>query len=236
VKSSVAAGVSRVEAAVKPGGAVFEAVDSAFNPNEHPVASAVLNNMAKRGEDLVEGAKQELKQVASDYADIAYYSIHPTETGALTKVTEAAKRREEAPLKAVVGAVKGFAGLVKKVGEGLGDVAYYAGHRDEHGANAKIANAVTDIVLDAPQIVLTVEGGARVAKGVAEAIPRRGPTPPKPPPPGGPRQAGPPRSPMKETIEMKPLASKGEALGDPTVPATPGAPVKPGFAVTGQTP
>jgi hypothetical protein len=31
---------------------------------------------------------------------------------------------------------------------------------------------------------------------------------------------------MKETIEMRPLAPKGEALGDPTTPAVPGEPVK----------
>jgi hypothetical protein len=156
---------------------VFEAVDSAFNPNEHPVSAAVLNNMAKRGEGMVEGAKQELKQTAEDYADIAFYSTHSDTYGAKEKVAAAVKRRMEAPENRVVGMAKGFAGQVKNVGEGLGTVAYYrpellgaAGmalpsHSKEAGADAKVANAITDIVLDGPQIVLAVEGAANLAEG-----------------------------------------------------------------------
>ncbi len=193
VKNSVSKGIDRAQAAVKPGGAVFEAVDSAFNPNEHPVSAAVLNNMAKRGEGMVEGAKQGLKESAEDYADIAFYATHSDTHGAKEKVNAAVKRRQEAPAKMAVGMVKGFAGQVKNVGEGLGTVAYYrpellgaAGmalpsHSKEAGADAKVANAITDIVLDGPQIVLAVEGAANLTKGTLGAatktpvVPKNGP-------------------------------------------------------------
>ncbi len=175
-KSFVADGVDRAAAAVKPNGAVFEAVDSAFKPSEHPVAAAVLNNMAKRGEDLVAGVSQQLKQAGNDYGDIAYSATHLSEPGAKQKLTAAIGRRQQAPAEMAVGMAKGFAHQLKNVGEGLGTVAYYRpefvglggmlpSHAKEQGADAKVASAITDIVLDGPQIVLTVEGGLNVAKG-----------------------------------------------------------------------
>jgi RHS repeat-associated protein len=175
-KAFVSDGVDRATAAVKPNGAVFEAVDSAFKPSEHPVSAAVLNNMAKRGEDLVAGVKQQLKQAGDDYGDIAYSATHLSEPGAKQKLAAAVDRRQKAPVHMAVGMAKGFAHQLKNVGEGLGTVAYYRpelvglggvlpSHAKEQGADAKVASAITDIVLDGPQIVLTVEGGLNVAKG-----------------------------------------------------------------------
>lgn len=179
VKSKAATTVDRVQAAVKPGGSVFEAVDSAFNKNAHPVSAAVLNNMAKRGEDLVTGVTQDLKQTAGDYADIAYYATHQREYQAKEKLNAAIQRRAEAPLRQVEGAVVGFAQQVKRVGEAGGDIAYYStlGKKDPN-ADAKIASAVTDVVLDGPQIILTVEGAAGAAKSVSAGLPKAV-TPPK---------------------------------------------------------
>ena len=166
----------------KPGGRVFEAVDSVVNPNknEHPALAAVMNNLDKRGKDLVEGTVQDLKQTAEDYADIAYYSSHSNERGATEKIKAAAQRRLEAPITRIEGAAKGFGQAIKRVGEAGGDIAYYSIHSDDPKASAKIANAATDIFIDAPQIVLTVEGAAGLAKGVAGTIPKGVPTPPEP--------------------------------------------------------
>jgi hypothetical protein len=129
-----------------------------------------MDNLDKRGKDLVEGTTQKLKETAEDYADIAYYSTHSSEPGAGEKVKAAVERRAEAPAKEAVGMVKGFRQMVKRVGEAGGDIAYYSTHSNEPGASAKIASGVTDIVLDAPQIVLTVEGAAGLAKGAAGAF------------------------------------------------------------------
>ncbi len=126
VKGKVASAVDRAEAAVKPGGVVFEAVDSAFKKDAHPVAAAVLNNMAQRGQELVEGVHQDLKKTAGDLADIAYYSTHSSEPGATEKLKTAVLSRAEAPLKTVGGAAVGFGQLVKRVGEAGGDIAYYS--------------------------------------------------------------------------------------------------------------
>lgn len=205
VKSGVSNTLSRAEAAVKPGGAVFEAVDSAFNAREHPISAAVLNNMANRGEALVEGVHQELKQAGEDYGDIAYHATHLDQPGSKDKLASALQRRQEAPLKMAVGMAKGFAGQVKNVGEGLGTVAYYhpellglplPSHANEPGAGPKTASAITDIVLDGPQIVLTVEGGINAAKGVAGAFAKAPIKPPVPPPPDvPPPPATPPATP-----------------------------------------
>ena len=156
----------------KPGGKAFEAVDSFVNPNrnEHPALAAVMDNLNNRGKQMVEGVTETLKETADDYADIAYYSIHNDEAGAQEKVAAAQQRRDEAPVKQAVGMAKGVGQMVKRVGEGLGDVAYYGTHSDEPGASAKIANAATDIVMDAPQLILTVEGGAGLARGAAGAL------------------------------------------------------------------
>jgi RHS repeat-associated protein len=180
VKGKVSQSLDRAESAVKPGGAVFDAVDSAFNKNSHPVAAASLNNMANRGHELVDGVNQELKKTAEDHADIAYYLTHPNEPGAIEKLQAAAKSQSEAPLRKIEGAVVGFGKMVKRVGEAGGDIAYYGlsteGSKDPH-AGAKVASAVTDVVLDAPQIVLTVEGAAGAAKGIAGAVPKSSPRP-----------------------------------------------------------
>ena len=222
-------GLSSAADAVRPGGSVFEAVDNVVNPSKenHPALAAVMDNLDKRGKGLVEGTVTKLKETGEDIGDITYYATHVGEPGAVGKLSAAVQRRATAPVDEAVGMAKGFGQMVKRVGEAGGDIAYYATHSDEAGASAKIASGVTDIVLDAPQIVLTVEGAAGLAKGAAGAMGRNGPTPPEMPPPREPPvQRPPPRAPMKETIEMRPLAAKGEALGDPTVPATPGEPVK----------
>lgn len=214
-KAFVADGASRAVAAVKPGGALFEAVDNAFKPDVHPVSAAVLNNMAKRGEGMVEGVKQGLKQAGEDYGDIAYGATHLSEPGAKQKLTAAIDRRQKAPQEMAVGMAKGFVGQLKNVGEGLGTVAYYrpellglAGaalpsHAKEQGADAKVASAITDIVLDGPQIVLTVEGGINLAKvtggakgvGATSAAPKGAPA--LPPGSGGPPLLPPARLPRR---------------------------------------
>ena len=183
-KAYVADKVDRAAAAVKPNGVVFEAVDSAFRPSEHPVSAAVLNNMAKRGEDLVTGLHAQLKQAGEDFGDIAYHGTHTSEPGSKEKLNAAVGRRAIAGPMMAVGMVKGFAHQLKTVGNALGDVAYYrpeflglgglllTGHAHEPGADAKVASAITDIVLDGPQIVLTVEGGINMAKGAAGMVGR----------------------------------------------------------------
>lgn len=180
-KGFVADGANRAVAAVKPGGVVFEAVDNAFKPDAHPVAAAVLNNMAKRGEGMVQGTSEMLKQTGNDYGDIAYSATHLSDPGAKQKLNAAIDRRQKAPVQMAVGMAKGFHQQVKNVGNALGDVAYYRpefvgmggilkSHAHEQGADAKVASAITDIVLDGPQIVLTIEGGANLAKGAAGAV------------------------------------------------------------------
>lgn len=226
--AAVKSGAATLDSAVKPGGVVFEAVDNAFKPDAHPVAAAVLNNMAKRGEGIAKGTAAMLKQAGDDYGDIAYAATHLSEPGAKQKLNAAIDRRQKAPVEMAVGMAKGFHQQVKTVGNALGDVAYYSTHSKEQGANAKVASAVTDIVLDGPQIFLTVEGGVNVAKGAAGALGKPPVRSIEGPPSGGigePPAAGggglnppPPRPPMKPTIEMR-------LKGDPTIPAKPGDPI-----------
>jgi RHS repeat-associated protein len=206
----------------KPGGTVFESVDSLFNKNESPVTAAVLNNLSDRGEGIVEGVKQQIKETAEDYADIAYYSTHANEPGAANKVGDAVKRRVTAPVKQAVGAVQGFVETVKRVGDASGDIAYYSTHSEEAGSGAKIASAVTDIVLDTPTIVLTLEGGANLAKGASKALktpPRKAPVsaPPKqlPPGPAAPKQLAPGPPPPKQ-LSAGPAAPKQLPAGGQT--------------------
>ena len=167
----------------KPGGRVFETADKVFNPNKEsqPALHAVMNNLDKRGKDLVEGVQAELKQTAGDFADIAYYSINNKEQGAKQKIQAAVQRRAEAPVKKLEGAVVGFGQMVKRVGEAGGDIAYYTVNNDRPEASAKIANAVTDVVMDVPQIILTVEGGAGMARGAAGAFGKSAVAPVRPP-------------------------------------------------------
>ncbi|MFI5540662.1 SpvB/TcaC N-terminal domain-containing protein [Nocardia sp. NPDC051900] len=180
-KSFVNEGANRAVAAVKPGDAVFEAVDNAFKPEARPIAAAVLNNMAKRGEGMIQGASEMGKQAGNDYGDIAYAATHLNEQGAKQKLNAAIDRRQKASVEMAVGIVKGFHGQLKTVGNALGDVAYYRpefvglggmlkSHAHEQGANAKVASAITDIATDGPQIFLTVEGGVNLAKGAAGAL------------------------------------------------------------------
>jgi hypothetical protein len=144
----------------KPGGRVFEEADRIVNPDRtiNPGVAAVMDNMAKRGEGVVQGTVQKFKEAGQDYGDIAYYGTHVSETGAGTKLWEAAKRRVTAPVNDVADMVKGVGEQIKRVGEGGGNIAYYVQHSDEPGASAKLANAVTDVAIDGPQVALTVEG------------------------------------------------------------------------------
>ena len=79
-------------------------------------------------------------------------------------------------------------------------------------------------------VALLAEGGTAVGAAVQKAaglVKPAGVAPPVSEPPPVPQTPGPPpRSPMKQTIEMRLLAPKGEVLGDPTAPASPGEPVK----------
>ena len=92
---------------------------------------------------------------------MAYYSAHSTESGAPEKVKGALQRRRVAlltePLRQVGGAAMGLATMVKSATEAQADVVYYSTHLDEPGAQAKIANAATDVFMDVPQIALAAE-------------------------------------------------------------------------------
>jgi DNA/RNA endonuclease G (NUC1) len=164
-------GLSDATAPFKPGGGAFEAVDSFINPRkqDHPALAAVMDNLDKRGNDLVEGTKEKLKETAEDVADIVYYSTHSSEPGAVAKLTAAAQRHTAAPANEALGMAKGFGQLVKRVGNAGGDIAYYGSHSEAPGATGKLVSAVTDVVLDAPQIVLAIDGAANLAKGAAGA-------------------------------------------------------------------
>ncbi|WP_271577005.1 SpvB/TcaC N-terminal domain-containing protein [Bradyrhizobium sp. CCBAU 11361] len=171
VKASATNALARAEAAVKPGGSVFEAVDNAFNPQKNEVSAGVLNNLANRGEAMVQGTIKEVKQAGNDVGDVAYYSTHPTEAGAIKKLSAAtdglAKQIPGASAQPYIDKATTFANQVETVGKALGDIAYYAKNNNEHGANGKIASAITDIAIDGPQIALTIEGAARGVKGLA---------------------------------------------------------------------
>jgi outer membrane biosynthesis protein TonB len=115
--------------------------------------------------------------------------------------------------------------MVKKVGEAGGDIAYYSTEgKDDPNAGPKIASAVTDIVIDAPQIIVTVAGGANLAKGALGKTPAAVPKPappkptPKPIPKPTPKPAPPP---VKPPAAPKP-APKAPAKA-PAKPATPAA-------------
>ncbi len=174
----------------KPGGAVFETLDSAVNPS-NPVARAVMNNLNDRGEAIVDSTLNSLKEKGEDLGDIAYGITHINEEGSKDKLKAALKRRGEAPLKSLVGAAKGFAGLVENTGNGLGDIAYYSTHSDEPDAGAKIGNAITDVILDGAAIVSTIAGAKASLNNVKSALAKPKPPAPKPPAPKPPAPAPP---------------------------------------------
>jgi len=193
---------------------------------ESPSARAVVLNMEKRGKDIVEGVAQPIKEAGEDYADLAFYTIHSDQPDASQKINAALQRRAEAPVNFVKGAVVGFGQTVKRAGEAAGDVAFYTTEgRNDPDANAKIASAVTDLVMDVPQIVLTVEGGANLAKSMAgpKAIPKPPVKPPKPPvkPPLPPE---PPVPPKPTVTPPKPPVAKAAAPPKAPAPKAPKAP------------
>lgn len=139
--------------------------------NAHPAAKAVVDNLDKRGDALVSGVVHELKQNGEDLGDIAYGVSHLQDSSARTRLAAAVKRQAEAPVRQVVGTVKGFGETLDRAGSALGDVAYYSTEgRNEAGASAKVASGVTDLVLDIPTIVLTVDGAASMAKAAAPGL------------------------------------------------------------------
>jgi hypothetical protein len=164
--------LGKVEAAVKPGGVVFEGADHFVNPNasEHPERAAVMNNLAKRGEGIADGVTHELKAQGDHLGNLAYYGTHLNETGAPAKALAELKYQVTAPERVsegfVEGAAKGTVQLAESVGKAGGDLVYYGVmHPDEKVAPAKIANAVTDLVLDGPQLALALDGAAGLGKG-----------------------------------------------------------------------
>jgi hypothetical protein len=203
-----------------------------FNKNESPIASAVLNNLADRGEGIIQGVTQPIKETAEDYADIVYYSTHPSVPGAESKIQDAVERRAAAPFKQAAAAVEGFGETVKRVGEGLGDVAYYSTHSDEPEAGRKIASAVTDIVLDAPTIVLTVEGGASLARGASTGLK----TPPKKAPPAQAPKQLPPGPPAPKQLTAGPPAPKQLPPGPAAPKQLPAGPPAPKQLTAGSQP
>jgi hypothetical protein len=62
------------------------------------------------------------------------------------------------------------AAIVQRLGEAGGDIAYYTIHPDESGASAKMANAITDVVIDGPQLILVVNDAASLAKGAGVLV------------------------------------------------------------------
>jgi hypothetical protein len=174
--------IARVQDSLKPGGAVFEAADRIVNPNsnanpnsnEHPVQAAVMDNLGKRGERLVEGVKDRLKAEGDHLGNLAYYAIHRDDFGAADKLKAEVDHRIMAPAQEAEGMLKGAGQLVENVGKAAGDLAYYSMHADEKVAPAKIANAVTDIALDGPQLVLAVDGASALGKGLAVGTSRAG--------------------------------------------------------------
>jgi RHS repeat-associated protein len=146
---------------VDPGGTdswFFNAVDSVFNPNPqtHPMAAAVMKNMSDRGGAMVDSFLADSKEDAEVNSKI----VHGDVVGAISQ--HAGHVADKA-----IGMVKGAGQLVKSVGEAGGDLAYYGTHRDAPGADKKIGSAITDIVIDGPQLVLMVDGAAGAAKGLA---------------------------------------------------------------------
>ncbi len=177
VVAEVSKDVGKVEAAVKPGGVVFEGADHFVNPNasEHPEQAAVMNNLAKRGEGIADGVTHGLKAEGDSLGNLAYYGTHVNEPGASDKALAELKYQAAAPERAAEDVVKGTAQLVESVGK-AGDAAAYYGvmHTDEPGAAAKTADALTNLAMDVPQLVLAVDGAAGlgesvVAGGLSEA-------------------------------------------------------------------
>lgn len=89
---------------------------------------------------------------------------------------------------------------------------------------SKVIPAILAKTVPKPSVPPSVPEPATPAAPVEPAPPA--PRVSEPPPPVAQLPGSPPRSPLKKTIEMRPLAPKGEAQGDPTVPASPGEPVK----------
>lgn len=112
-----------------------EKLDAIVNP-QNSVAKAVMDNLYKRGEALV-NAPAAIKQVYE-------------KEGASGVATTVAK---------------GLGHLVKDTGEALGDVAYSGTHLDEPGAKEKLASRSVDAVLGVADIVTIASGGAGAVKG-----------------------------------------------------------------------
>ena len=138
--------------------------------NEHPAQAAVMNNLAKRVEGVVEGVKGELKAEVNHLGNLAHYATHLTEAGAPGKLLAEVdyQRPEQRIEREVEGMVKGTVQLAENVGAAGYNAVYYGiMHRDEPGAPAKTANAVVDFELDGAQLVLAVDGAIGLGKGVA---------------------------------------------------------------------
>lgn len=145
-----------------------DAAERVVNPDRqnHEMQAAVVENMNTRGKEMA----QQLKGVASSYADLVYYGIHNDEPGAHDKLKAAATQQLQPSLKNVEDIVRGAAGKAERVIKAEVDIAKSVAHLDQPDARAKIASAYTDIVLDVPQLILMADGAASVTEGVTGAL------------------------------------------------------------------
>ena len=119
----------------KPGGAVFEALDSVANP-KHPVAKGVMDNLYKRGEALVN-------------APAAVANLY----------------EKEGPVGVGKAVVTGVGNLVKDTGEAAGDITWEATHYQGPKSGEKIASRAVDVLLNTADLVTIAAGGEGAVKG-----------------------------------------------------------------------
>ncbi|MGE3620501.1 MAG: hypothetical protein AB7L84_08565 [Acidimicrobiia bacterium] len=166
--ANVERGASRVAAWFRPGGAPFEATDGLLNPNraEHPVAATVMDNLKARGDHLVEGVATLAKQGAEARADALYYTLHPDEPGAAGKRDAAVRHIAGESIRLVEGAVEGVGHMAVRVADAASTIARHVAEPGQPGADVEIANALTDLVMDVPQLILAVDGMSGVVDGL----------------------------------------------------------------------
>lgn len=117
-----------------------EKLDAIVNPT-NPIAKGIVDNLAKRGEALV-NAPAVIKKVVE-------------EKGLTGLAVETAK---------------GVGGLVKETGEALGDIAYETANFEGDKSLEKISDRATDVVLNGADLFTLGAGGVGAAKGVASGV------------------------------------------------------------------
>lgn len=116
-------------------GRILELLDSIVNPT-NPVAKGITDNLAKRGEALVN-----------------------------TPAAIQATVEKEGALGLAKAAGAGAHHLVKDTGEAAGDIVWEATHYQGDKSLEKISNRATDVVLNTADAVTLVEGGVGITKG-----------------------------------------------------------------------